>query len=135
MLPAKLKRLRVGGETPHHDRCRLHEALFLKMKGQDYINGMFHADESKMKFKERKNKQIDIIWVYRGQAGEANWFEDQRHPGQCNLYLMQSWNGIEYYEIYDKTLNKTRYKRRILPQVGKVIKDSEIFTCYLHDNV
>ena len=105
------------------------------MKGQAYINAMCHADESKMKFKERKNKSIDIIWVYRGQAGEANWFEDQRHPGQCNLYLMQSRNGIEYYEIYDKTLNKTRYKRRILPQVGKVIKDSEIFTCYLHDNV
>ena len=134
MIPAKPKGMTVGGETPHHARCRLHESLLLKMKGQDYINGMFHADESKMKFKERKNKQIDIIWVYRGQAGEANWFEDQRHPGQVNLFLMQSRNGIEYYETYDKTLNMTKYKERILPQVGRVIRDSENFSCYLHDN-
>ena len=52
------------------------------------------ADESKMKFRVNMNRQIDIEWVFRGDAEEANCFEDPRHPGQINLFILQSKNGI-----------------------------------------
>ena len=65
------------------------------------------ADESKMKFRVNMNRQIDIEWVFRGDAEEANWFEDPRHPGQINLFILQSKNGIEFHEIYNKNMNKT----------------------------
>ena len=134
MIAARPKGMKVGEETPHHDRCRMTEACWLKMKGQRFIDGMFHADESKIKFKERPNKQIDIEWTYLGEAGETGWFEDQRHPGQINLYVLQSKNGIELYEIYHKNLNVQRYKTTILPKVGAIVKDASHFTCYLHVN-
>ena len=134
MLAARPKAMKVGGNTPHHDRCRLHESLFLKMKGLDYIKRSFHADESKIKFKERPNKQIDIEWVYRGEAGEANWFEDQRHPGQINLFLMISRNGVELYEIFHKNMNMEMYKTKILPKIGAVLERNPNFSYYLHDN-
>ena len=134
MIPARPKGMKVGGDTPHHDRCRLTEALWLKMKGQAYIDGMYHADESKIKFKERPNRQIDIEWTYLGEASETGWFEDQRHPGQINLYILQSKNGIEMYDIYHKNLGVQRYKTDILPKVGAIVEDDPDFTCYLHDN-
>ena len=34
MLPARPKGMRVGGETAHHNKCRLLEAQYLKGKGQ-----------------------------------------------------------------------------------------------------
>ena len=136
MLAARPKGMKVGGETAHHNKCRRLEAQYLKAKGQAYVDGMFFADETKIRFREHKNKQIDIEWCYRGEANETNWFEDQRWPGQINLFLLQSKDGVEMFEIYPKTLNKRKYAEDLLPKVGEVIRASDIdFTCYMHDNV
>ena len=50
MWPAAPKNMKVGGRTDHHRRCRLYQAMWIIDKGQDYINGMLMADESKMRF-------------------------------------------------------------------------------------
>ena len=47
-----------------------------------FINGMVFADESKMRFRDHPNKQIDIEWCFRGDASEANWHEAPRHCTQ-----------------------------------------------------
>jgi len=135
MWPAVPKRMKIGGRTDHHRRCRLFQALWIIDKGQDYVDGMIMADESKMRFKINMNRQVDIEWVYRGEAEESNWYEAPRHPGQINLFLLISKNGIELHELYHKNMNKDHYKR-LLRSVGQVSKDADIdFSCYLHDNL
>ena len=62
MLAARPKGMKVGGETAHHNKCRLLEAQYLKAKGQAFVDGMFFADETKIRFREHKNRQIDIEW-------------------------------------------------------------------------
>ena len=109
LVAAKPKGMKVGGLTAHHNRCRLAEARFWKSKDQDFIDGIWMADESKITFREHKNRSIDIVWVYRGDAGKSNWYEQQRWPGQINLFLLQSRNGIELYGLYDKNLNMKVY--------------------------
>ena len=44
---------------------------------------------------------------------------------------MQSKQGIEYYQIYGKTLNLKGYKEKILPHVGEIVQRTDNFTCYL----
>ena len=95
---------------------------------------MWFADESKMSLREHKNKQIDIEWVPRGTAGQSNWYEKPRWPGQINLFIVQSRNGIELYDIYDRNMNKTIYKET-LPKIREAIDNSSgDFTIYMHDN-
>ena len=98
MVAAKPKGYRVGGNTAHHNKCRYVEAKYWNSLSQDEINGIWFGDESKMTFREHPNKQIDIQWVLRGEATEANWYEHPRHPGQINLFIVQSINGIELYD-------------------------------------
>ena len=81
MVAAKPKGHRVGGNSAHHNKCRLLEAKFWKSQPQEVINGIWFADESKMSLREHKNKMIDIEWVPRGTAGESNWYETPRWPG------------------------------------------------------
>ncbi len=96
--------------------------------------GLWCVDESKMTFREHKNKMIDIEWVYRGEAGEANWYEQPRWPGQINLFILQSIEGIELFYIYDNNMKMDDYKE-LLPQIKQEInKSSANFTCYMHDN-
>ena len=97
MVAAKPKGYRVGGNTAHHNKCRYVEAKYWNSMNQEDINGIWFADESKMTFREHPNKQIDIQWVLRGEATEANWYEHPRHPGQINLFIVQSIHGIELY--------------------------------------
>ncbi len=135
MWPAKPKRMKVGGRTDHHRRCRLQQAFWIIDKGQAYVDGMIMADESKMKFRINVNQQIDILWVFRGEAEQSNWVEDPKHPGQINLFIAQSKNGIEYHELYDRNMNKTKYKS-FLKIIGSVVQEADIeFSCYVHDNV
>ena len=128
------KGMRVGGLSAHHDRCRLHEAEFWNGKTQEYLNGLWFADESKMTFREHQNKNVDVKWVFRGAADGANWFEKPRWPGQINLFLLQSRHGIEYSYIYERNMRMIDYKT-LLPIIGAIIRDSDHdFTCYVHDN-
>ena len=55
-VAAKPKGYRVGGMTAHHNKCRLVEAKRWKAMRQDVIDGMVFADESKMRFREHRNK-------------------------------------------------------------------------------
>ena len=118
MVAAKPKGYRVGGKTAHHSKCRRIEAEFWNKQSQKKIEGIWFADESKITFRKHLNRQIDIKWVLRGEATEANWYEKPRHPGQINLFLMQSINGIELYDIYKNNMDLTRYKE-LLPQIRK----------------
>lgn len=134
MVAARPKGMRVGGNTAHHNKCRLMEARYWKSQGQDVVDGIFFADETKIAFREHKNKQIDIEWVYRGTASEFNWYEKMRWPGTINLFLMMSKDGIELTEIYHKNLNLARYKE-LLPAIGDAIQQSDVdFSVYMHDN-
>ena len=134
MVPAKPKGMRIGGWSSHHRRARLKEAEFWNNLTDEELNAIWFADESKMTFREHKNRSIDIKWVYRGQAGEENWYDKPRWPGQINLFLVQSIHGIEYSDIYTKNMGLAKYKG-YLPEIGTIIKDSNHdFTFYLHDN-
>jgi len=134
MVPSKPKKMKVGGRTAHHNKCRYIEAKFWKKQPQEIIDGIWFADESKMVFRVHKNSQIDIEWVFRGQASSANWHEAPRHSAQVNLFVMQSKEGIEFYDIYDENMTKARYKE-LLPQMKQVIDDSEAsYSYYMHDN-
>ena len=134
MVAAKPKGHRIGGKTAHHNKCRYLEAKYWKSQPQRVINGMWFADESKMSLREHKNKQIDIEWVIRGTAGESNWYETPRWPGQINLFILQSRDGIELYDIYDRNMNKSMYKEK-LPKIREIINNSDAdFTVYMHDN-
>ena len=87
-----------------------------------------------MRFREHKNKQIDIEWCFRGEASHTNWFEAPRHSTQVNLFLVQSIDGIMLYEIYDYNMNKDHYERK-LPQIREQIDANEReFTYNMHDN-
>ena len=134
MVAATPKGMRIGGWSSHHRRARLKEAEFWDSLTDEELNAIWFADESKMTFREHKNKSIDIKWVYRGQAGEANWYDKPRWPGQINLFLVQSIHGIEYSDIYMKNMGLAKYKG-YLPEIGTIIKDSNHdFRFYLHDN-
>ena len=134
MIAAKPKGYRVGGKTAHHNKCRRIEAEFWNKKRQDDIDGIWFADESKITFRKHLNRQIDIKWVFRGEACEANWYEKPTHPGQINLFLVQSINGIELYDIYKNNMNLTRYKE-LVPQIRDEINNSSApFKFYMHDN-
>ena len=67
---------------------------------------MVFADESKMRFRDHRNKQIDIEWVFRGDASEANWHEEPRHCTQINLFIVITRQGILMYDLYDKNMTK-----------------------------
>lgn len=135
MHPAVPKRMKIGGNTAHHNRMRYLEAKYWNSKDQEFIDGIFFADESKMTFKMHKNRSIDIKWVLRGNASESNWYEDPRHPGQINLFLMQSKEGIEYSYIYEKNMKKSDYKN-LLPIVGRLMREAgDKATVYMHDNL
>jgi hypothetical protein len=129
MLPAKPKRMKVGGRTAHHRKCRLVEAKFWKKQPQEIINGIWFADESKMTFRVHKNSSIDIEWVFRGTASESNWHEAPRHSAQVNLFVLMSREGIEFYDIYDVNMTKARYKT-LLPHMRQVIDDSDASFSY-----
>jgi hypothetical protein len=134
MVAAVPKGLKVGGWSAHHCRARLLEAQFWNGLTDEQLNGIWFADESKMTFREHKNRAIDIKWVYRGQASGANWYEKPRWPGQINLFLLQSIHGIEYSDIYQKNMGLAKYKS-YLPDIGAIIRDTpHDFSYYLHDN-
>ena len=71
-VAAKPKGRKVGGMTAHHNKAILTEARYWISKTQNEIDGMVFADESKMRFCEHPNKQIDIEWCFRGDASEVN---------------------------------------------------------------
>ena len=134
MVAARPKAMKVGGNTAHHNKCRRIEAEYWNNQSQRKINGIWFADESKITFRKHLNRQIDIKWVLRGEAGEANWYEKPRHPGQINLFLVQSIDGIELYDIYKENMGLERYKE-LLPQIKERINESNApFSCYMHDN-
>jgi hypothetical protein len=133
-VAARPKGMKVGGRSAHHNKCRLIEARFWKSQTQETIKGMWFGDETKMRFREHKNKQIDIEWCYRGEASHTNWFEAPRHSTQVNLFLVQSIDGIMLYEIYDHNMTQEHYARK-LPQIRDQIDASESeFTYFMHDN-
>lgn len=135
MVAAVPKGMKVGGDTAHHNKCRLLEAQYWLDQGQDFVDNMFFADASKITFKEHHNRMIDIEWAYRGEAGDANWFQDDRWPGQINLFILQSRNGIEWFHIYDKTMKKADYVA-FLSKIARAINRSPVdMSCYLHDNL
>ena len=84
MIAAVPKGMRIGGLSDHHNRARLHEAKYWLSKPQEFIDNMWFADESKMTFKEHKNKRIDIKWIYRGNSAmmDSTFYEDPRWSGQ-----------------------------------------------------
>ena len=134
MVAARPKGMKVGGKTAHHNKCRRIEAEYWNKQSQKKIEGIWFADESKITFRKHLNRQIDIKWVLRGEATEANWYEKPRHPGQINLFLVQSIDGIELYDIYKNNMGLTEYKE-LLPQIRQEINKSDApFTCYMHDN-
>ena len=50
------------------------------------------------------------------------------------MFIVQSRNGIELYDIYDRNMNKTIYKET-LPKIREAIDNSSAdFTIYMHDN-
>ena len=133
-VAAKPKGIRVGGQTAHHNKARFVEAKYWKNQPQQVIDGMVFADESKMRMKEGRNKMIDIQWCFRGKARDKNWYENPRHTTQINLFMVQSINGILFYELYDRNMKKAHYVKR-LPQIKKAIEDSGLdFTVWMHDN-
>ena len=134
MVPARPKGFRVGGKTAHHRKCRRLEAEFWNSLSQEEIDGIWFADESKITFREHPNRQIDIKWCFRGEAGAHNWYEKPTHPGQINLFIVQSKWGIELYDIYKKNMNLDGYKH-LLPQIRREINRSNApFTYFMHDN-
>ena len=135
LVAAVPKAMKRGGSSSHHNRCRLHEAEYWLSQGQGYVDRMFFGDESKIRFREHKNSKIDIEWVLRGEAEGSNWYECPRWPGQVNLFILQSRNGIELFDIYDNTMKKKDYVA-LLPKVEAAIRNSHIdCSVYLHDNV
>ena len=134
MVAARPKAMKVGGNTAHHNKCRLIEAQYWDKQSQRKINGSWFADESKITFRKHLNRQIDIKWVLRGEAGEANWYEKPRHPGQINLFLVQSINGIEIYDIYKENMGLDRYKELMLQIKERIQESNAPFSCYMYDN-
>ncbi len=133
-VAAKPKGHKVGGRTAHHNKCRYIEAGFWKSQSQEVINGMWFADESKMRFREHRNKQIDIEWCFRGDASETNWYEKPRHSTQVNLFLVQSRNGVMLFDIYDYNMTKQKYKET-LPLIRDAIDENgDQMSYYMHDN-
>jgi hypothetical protein len=74
MIAAVPKPMRIMGNASHYNRCRKHEAEFWLAKDDQYIEGMWFGDESKITFREHKNRAIDIVWTLRGTAGATNWY-------------------------------------------------------------
>ena len=134
MIAARPKAMTVGGDTAHHNKCRFVEAEYWNKQSQKKIEGIWFADESKITFRKHPNRQIDIKWALRGEATQTNWYEKQRHPGQINLFLVQSSEGIELFDIYKSNMGLTQYKA-LLPQIrAEINKSNAPFTCFMHDN-
>ena len=51
MVASRPKGMRVGGDTAHHNKCRLTEARYWKSQGQAFIDGVFFVDETKIAFR------------------------------------------------------------------------------------
>jgi hypothetical protein len=137
MVPAVPKPMKIGGKSPHHNRCRLIEAQYWVSQPQSVINKIWFADEKKVTFREHPNRSIDITWTMRGTAGQTGFYECPRWPGQTNLYLLQSKNGIEHCHIYDHNLKKNHYIN-LLTKVGPKMRAASIdgkFSVYMHDNL
>ena len=134
-VAAKPKARKVGGMTAHHNKARLTEARYWNNKTQDEIDGMVFADESKMRFREHPNKQIDIEWCFRGDASEVNWHEAPRHCTQINLFIVISKQGILMYDLYDKNMTKADYEEK-LPIIREKLDEAQNFemSYYMHDN-
>ena len=103
-------------------------------QSQEEINGIWFADESKMTFREHPNKQVDIEWVLRGEASEANWYEHPSHPGQINLFVVMSIDGIELYDTYKKNMNVERYTELLSQIKSEIDASSAPFSYFMHDN-
>ena len=137
MVAAVPKPMKIGGVTPHHNRCRLVEAEYWLSKPQSLIEKIWFADEKKVTFREHPNRSIDITWAMRGTAGRTGFYDCPRWPGQTNLYLLQSVAGIEHVHIYDKNMTKADYIE-LLQEVGPKMRAAGIdgrFSIYLHDNL
>ena len=135
-VAAKPKGRKVGGMTAHHNKSRLVEARYWNSKPQNEIDGMVFADESKMRFRDHRNKQIDIEWVFRGDASEANWHEEPRHCTQINLFIVITRQGILMYDLYDKNMTKAGYAEK-LPMIREKLDALGAgfeMTYYMHDN-
>ncbi len=100
LVPVVPKPMKIGGLTAHHNRCRLTEAQNWLSKPQSLINKIWFADEKKVTFREHPNRSIYITWAIRGTAGRTGFYECPRWPGQTNLYLLQSIDGIEHVHIF-----------------------------------
>ena len=135
-VAAKPKGFKVGGMTAHHNKARLTEARYWNNKPQDEINGMVFADESKMRFRDHPNKQVDIEWCFRGDASEVNWHEAPRHCTQINLFIVITRQGILMYDLYDKNMSKALYEEK-LPTIREKLDELGAgfeMTYYMHDN-
>ncbi len=131
---------KIGGDTAHHNKARLHEARYWLSQGQEHVNGLWFADETKMKFSPQKNRQIDIEWVPRREAHDANWYDKPTHTAQINLFLVESINGIEYENIYFNNMKKVHYTNALKALRRKVIDNRQddtktTMTCFVHDNL
>ena len=140
LQPAAPKLRKIQGDTAHHNKMRLREAEFWISKGQEYVNGLWFADESKMTFSCSPNKKIDIEWTPRGQCGLANWHDVPRHTGQINLFLVISKSGVVDYRIYDDNMKKVHYTNALKKLKGMVLSNAEnedevTMTCFVHDNL
>lgn len=131
---------KIGGDTAHHNKARLHEAQYWISKGQQFVDGLWFADETKMKFSPQMNRTIDIQWAPRGEAHDANWYDKPAHTAQINLFLAQSINGIEYHKVYNNNMKKVHYTNALKKLRQKVIDNrqddtKETMTCFVHDNL
>ena len=122
--------------TAHHNKSRLIEPRYWNNKPQNKIDGMVFADESKMRFRDHRNKQIEIEWVFRGDASEANWHEAPRHCTQINLFIVITRRGILMYDLYNKNMTKPDYAEK-LPMIREKLDDLGVvfdMTYYMHHN-
>ena len=131
---------KIGGDTAHHNKARLHEAQYWLSQGQEFVDGLWFADETKMKFSQQKNRAIDIEWTPRGEAHDANWYDKPTHTAQINLFLVESINGIEYHKVYHNNMKKVHYTNALKMLRQKVVDNhqdptKQTMTCFVHDNL
>ena len=142
LQPAVPKPMKIQGDTAHHNKCRLVEAERWLAYGQDYVDGLWFADESKMKFSPQMNKKIDIQWTLRGNCGAANWYEKPTHTAQINLFLVINITGVVYHKVYPNNMKKVHYTNALKHLQKKVNENAEdddedavTMTCFVHDNL
>ena len=134
LIAAVPKPLKVEGFTAHHNKARYVQAQYWNKCTQQQIEGIWFGDETKISFCQTPNKAINIKWVPRGSATKENWYSRPRHPGQVNVFIVMSIEGIELYDMYDRNMTLSHYKG-LLPQIKKEVTKSDApFFCFLHDN-